>query len=107
MSDLLRVTTATPDQDSAKALARSAVAARLAGNAQIIGPVLSVFRHLGETGEGEEWQLVLSTTAEAYSALEAHLVTGHPWTNPEITAIPLAAAPEAYGVWLREATSGR
>ena len=106
MSELLRVTTATPDQDSAKELARSAVAARLAGNAQIIGPVISVFRHLGETGEGEEWQLVLSTTAEAYPALEAHLIAGHPWTNPEITAIPLVAATAAYGAWLREATTG-
>jgi periplasmic divalent cation tolerance protein len=109
MSDLLRVTTATPDQDSAKSLARSAIAAWLAGNAQIIGPVISVFRHLGETGEGEEWQLILSTTTEAYPALEAHLVEGHPWTNPEITAIPLVEATEAYRAWLHEATaqSGR
>src|ERR1700744_4780961 len=40
MSALLRVTTATPDRDSATALARAAVAGRLAGNAQIIGPVI-------------------------------------------------------------------
>ena len=25
--------------------------------------------------------------------------------NPEITAIPLAAAPDAYAAWLREATT--
>lgn len=104
MSDLLRVTTATPDQDSATTLARTAVAAHLAGNAQIIGPVISVFRHLGETGEGEEWQLILSTTTDAYPALEAHLTENHPWTNPEVTAIPLAEATSAYGAWLREAT---
>lgn len=103
MSDLLRVTTATPDLDTAKNLARSAVAARLAGNAQIVGPVVSVYRHLGETGEGAEYQLFLSTTASAYPALEAHLTEQHPWTNPEITAIPLVAAPESYGAWLREA----
>ena len=107
MSDLLRVTTATHDQDSAKELARSAVLGRLAGNAQIIGPVTSVFRHLGEIGEDEEWQLVLSTTAEAYPALEVHLTANHPWKNPEITAIPLAAAPEAYAEWLRDATTRR
>lgn len=98
------MTTATPDQGAAKELARSAVAARLAGNAQIIGPVVSVFRHLGETGEGEEWQLVLSTTAAAYPALAAHLAEHHPWQNPEITAVELAAAPDAYAAWLHEAT---
>lgn len=103
--DLLRVTTATPDLDSAKSLASSAVAARLAGNAQIVGPVVSVFRHLGETGDGEEYQLILSTTAAAYPALEAHLTEHHPWANPEITAIPLAASTDAYAAWLREATS--
>ncbi len=105
MDDLLRVTTATPDLDAAKALARSAVAARLAGNAQIIGPVVSVFRHLGETGEGEEYQLVLSTTTEVLPKLAAHLAEHHPWQNPEITAIPLAYAPDAYAAWLREATT--
>lgn len=93
---LRRVTSATPDLDSAKSLARSAVAARLAGNAQIVGPVISMFRHLGEAGEGEEYPLTLSTTAAAHPALEAHLVEHHPWENPEITAIPLAAASDAY-----------
>jgi periplasmic divalent cation tolerance protein len=103
--DLLRVTTATPDLGSAKNLARSMVAARLAGNAQIVGPVVSVFRHLGEIGEGEEYRLVLSTTAAAYTDLEAALLGQHPWRNPEITAIPLAAATEGYARWLREATA--
>ena len=105
MSDLLRVTTATPDLDTAKNLARSAVAARLAGNAQIVGPVVSIFRHLGETGEGTEFQLTLSTTTAAYPALEAQLTEHHPWTNPEITAIPLSAAPDSYAAWLSAATS--
>lgn len=105
MSDLLRVTTATPDLESAKALARTAVAARLAGNAQIAGPVISVFWHLGATGEGEEYAVTLSTTAEVYPKLEAHLIEHHPWENPEITAVPLAAAPEAYRRWLRESTT--
>ena len=103
--DLLRVTTATPDLDSAKELARAAVAARLAGNAQIIGPVISVFRHLGETGEGDEYQLVLSTTSTAYPELAELLTANHPWDNPEITAIPLAAATTAYSSWLRQATT--
>jgi len=104
--DLLRVTTATPDLDSAKDLARSAVAGRVAGNAQIIGPVVSVFRHLGDTGEGEEYQLVLSTTRTAYPELAELLTANHPWDNPEITAIPLAVATDAYATWLRESTTG-
>lgn len=104
MSELLRVTTATPDRDSALTLARSAVGARLAGNAQVLGPLASVFWHNGELGEGEEWQVVLSTTAEAYPDLQEHLIEAHPWRNPEITAVGIERAPDAYTRWLREST---
>ena len=104
MTDVLRVTTATPDLESAKDLARTAVEQRLAGNAQITGPVVSVYRHLGETGEGEEYALTLSTTQAALPKLVAHLTENHPWENPEITAVPLSYAPDLYETWLHEAT---
>jgi periplasmic divalent cation tolerance protein len=102
---LLRVLTATPDLDSAQRLARTAVTAGLAGNAQINGPLRTVFRHLGEVGEGTEYQLMLSTTKAAYPALERHLLDSHPWQNPEIVALPLAEAAAGYARWLSEATS--
>lgn len=102
--ELLRVITSTPDLASAQRLARAAVTAGLAGNAQITGPVYAVFRHLGEVGEGTEHRLTLSTTRAAYAELERLVAAGHPWQNPEIIAIPLAAAPEGYARWLSEAT---
>lgn len=105
MSDHLQVSTATATREEATALARSAVAARLAGNAQIVGPVGSVFRHLGELGTGEEWQVLLSTTAARYPALEAHLIANHPWDNPQITAVPLVAAPPRFLKWLEESVA--
>ena len=103
--DLLRVLTSAPDLASAQDLARSAVAAGLAGNAQVLGPVFSVFRHLGEVGEGSEFQVVLASTARAYPALERHLLDAHPWQNPEIVALPVTRAPEAYARWLRDSTA--
>jgi periplasmic divalent cation tolerance protein len=102
--DLLRVTTATPHLHSAKELARTAVAASLAGDAQIAGPVICVSWRHGQPGEGEEYQVVFSTTRAAYPELERHLRQHHPWDNPEITAVALAAAPAAYAQWLREST---
>lgn len=102
--ELLRVLTSTPDLASAQELARSAVSARLAGNAQISGPVQSVFRHFGELGEGTEYQLILSSTRSAYPDLERHIIESHPWQNPEIIALPLAQASDGYARWLSEAT---
>jgi periplasmic divalent cation tolerance protein len=104
--DLLRVLTSAPDFASAQDLARSAVTAGLAGNAQVIGPVYAVFRHLGEVGEGAEFRVVLSSTRAAYPALAEHILERHPWRNPELVALPVLGAPPGYARWLREATGG-
>jgi periplasmic divalent cation tolerance protein len=63
-----------------------------------------VFWHLGEFGTGEEWQLLLKTTAERYPKLEAHLEEHHPWDKPEVVALPIVAGSEAYLRWVAEST---
>lgn len=98
------VATATETREQAVTLAGSAVAARLAGNAQVIGPVVSVFWHLGEQGTGEEWQLLLYTSRDRYPALEAHLLNGHPWDNPQVTATQIVAGAAGCLEWLRQST---
>ncbi|RAJ48502.1 CutA1 divalent ion tolerance protein [Streptomyces sp. KhCrAH-43] len=54
VTDYVQVSTATGTRDEAVALAGRAVRAPLAAGAQIVGPVTSVFWHLGEYGTGEE-----------------------------------------------------
>ena len=103
--DLLQVQTVTPTKDDAIALARSAVEAKLAAGGQVAGPVTSVFWHLGEFGTGEEWQVILKTTASNWSALEKHLVEHHVWTNPEVTAVPLAQASAPYAEWVNRVSA--
>ncbi|MFC4035670.1 divalent-cation tolerance protein CutA [Streptomyces polygonati] len=102
MAEFVQVFTATETQEQAVRLAESVVQARLAAGAQVVGPVTSVFWHLGEFGTGEEWQLLLKTTAERYPALEAHLVEHHPWDKPEVTAVPIAAGSAAYLRWVEQ-----
>ncbi|WJK41492.1 divalent-cation tolerance protein CutA [Solwaraspora sp. WMMA2056] len=104
MSDYLQVSTATETREVAVALARSAVGARLAGNAQVLGPVISVFRHLGSQGEGEEWQVLFNTTASRYQALERHLLAHHPWQKPQIIATAIVAGSAACLEWLTAST---
>ncbi|WJK33576.1 divalent-cation tolerance protein CutA [Solwaraspora sp. WMMA2065] len=104
MSDYLQVSTAVETREAAVALARSAVGARLAGNAQVIGPLISVFWHLGSQGESEEWQVLLNTTAARYEALERHLLAHHPWQNPQITATAIVAGSAVCLEWLRSST---
>jgi periplasmic divalent cation tolerance protein len=105
MTDFLQVSTATENREAAERLARSVVAARLAAGAQIVGPVTSVFWHLGEFGTGEEWQLLFKTRADLYAELEAHLMEQHPWENPEIAAVPIVAGAPACLRWIVDVTT--
>ncbi|MGW5349138.1 divalent-cation tolerance protein CutA [Streptomyces sp. NPDC004031] len=104
MTDLVQVSTAAATREQAVRLAESAVRARLAAGAQVVGPVVSVFWHQGEFGTGEEWQVLLKTTATRYPALEAHLLEQHPWEKPEVVAVPIVAGSEAYLRWVADST---
>ncbi|MEW2619455.1 divalent-cation tolerance protein CutA [Streptomyces sp. NPDC048106] len=105
MADYFQVSTATPTRDQAVELARTVVSRRLAAGAQIIGPVISAFWHDGEFGTGEEWQLLLKTTAARYPELEAHILKHHPWQNPELAAVPIQAGSEACLEWIAANTT--
>ena len=102
MTDVVQVSTATPSREAAEELARSAVKEHLAASAQIVGPAVSVFWHLGEFGTADEWRLLLVTTEGRYPALQDHLVKHHPWENPEIAAVPVTLATDAYAGWVKE-----
>jgi periplasmic divalent cation tolerance protein len=104
MTDFVQVSTAVESREGAEALARSVVEGRLAAGAQIVGPVISAFWHLGEFGTGEEWRLTFTTRADRYAELEAHLRKYHPWQNPEIVAVPIVAGAAACLEWISTST---
>ncbi|MER5880720.1 MULTISPECIES: divalent-cation tolerance protein CutA [unclassified Streptomyces] len=105
MADFLNVSTATATRDQAVTLAESAVRARLAAGAQIVGPVTSAFWHAGEFGTGEEYQLLLKTTDAKYPELEAHLVEHHPWDNPEVIGTAIESGATTYLAWIERTLS--
>ncbi|MEU8757947.1 divalent-cation tolerance protein CutA [Streptomyces sp. NPDC048659] len=105
MSEYVQVSTATETKEQAIALAGPAVEQRLAAGAQVIGPVTSVFWHLGEYGTGEEWQLLFKTTTERYPELEAYLLEHHPWDNPEVCAVPIVLGAERCKAWIRDSSA--
>jgi periplasmic divalent cation tolerance protein len=106
MTEFLLVSTAAGDRESAIGLLRSAVQSRLAASGQVVGPVATAFWHLGEFGEGEEWQVLLKTTSDRYEELEAHLIEVHPWQNPEVIALWINAGSAPYLEWVSRAATG-
>jgi periplasmic divalent cation tolerance protein len=105
MTDYLQVSTATETREQAVELAKTAVEAKLAAGAQIVGPVTSVFWHLGEFGTGEEWQLLLKARADRYPQIQAHLIEHHPWTNPEVVATAIVEGSPDYLRWIGTTTA--
>ncbi|WP_067884501.1 divalent-cation tolerance protein CutA [Nocardia vaccinii] len=98
------VTSTTPTREDARDIGRAAVAERLAAGAEIIGPAFSVFRHLGEIGEGIEWRVSLRTSASSRDRLASRISELHPWDSPEVTATPIEWCSDSYAEWVERAT---
>jgi periplasmic divalent cation tolerance protein len=99
------VTSTTPTQDDALCLAREGVKERLAASAEVTGPAVSVFRHLGELGEGEEWRVTLRTSTATRDRLAERLAELHPWESPEVSASPVAWCSDTYADWVELSTA--
>ncbi|WP_433197959.1 divalent-cation tolerance protein CutA [Nocardia sp. CA-107356] len=99
------VTSTTPTEGDARSIARTAVAERLAAGAEITGPAISVFRHLDELGEGEEWRVTLRTSAAMRDRLAARIAELHPWDSPEVTATPVEWCIDSYAEWIERSTA--
>ncbi|MGW6457351.1 divalent-cation tolerance protein CutA [Streptomyces sp. NPDC055078] len=101
----MTVLTTTDSAAKAEALARGAVAARLAACAQISAPVTSVYRWQNAIETAEEWQILFKTSQDRYPALESHLIAAHDYDTPEIIATPVVLGSAAYLAWIDAETA--
>ena len=75
----LLVLTNLPDRANADRLADSLVERRLAACVNILAPCRSAYRWKGAVQHDEEHPMLIKTTAERYSALEAAIRAMHPY----------------------------
>jgi periplasmic divalent cation tolerance protein len=98
--EIVEVRISAPNAVVANALATALVESRLAACAQVLGPMTSTYRWEGAV-ETEQEQLVLAkSTASRFEAICERVRAEHPYDNPEILALPVVAAAEAYAAWL-------
>jgi periplasmic divalent cation tolerance protein len=103
-SDVLLVLTNCPDEATATRIRRELVSARLAACVNQLGPVQSTYLWQGAIEEATEVTLLIKTTRERYGALEAQLRQLHPYSVPEIIAIPVRLGGSDYLTWVRSET---
>lgn len=93
-----------PNTACAEGIAQTVLQARLAACVNILAPCRSVYRWQDTLETAEEVPLLIKTTSDAYPALEATIKACHPYSLPEIIALPITHGLPAYLNWLASET---
>lgn len=104
MSETLIVITNCPDEATADRIARSVVEQRLAACVNRLAPVQSTYHWQGVIEEAVEVPLLIKSTRERYPELEAAIRSLHPYSVPEIVAVPVVAGYAPYLRWVDDET---
>ncbi|WP_027928215.1 divalent-cation tolerance protein CutA [Amycolatopsis benzoatilytica] len=99
-ADHVVVLTTVDSEAASRTIAASAVEARLAACAQVVGPITSVFRWEDEVQTATEWRIECKTPADRAGALEEFLKVRHPYDLPEVVVLPITGGSARYLAWL-------
>ena len=89
-----------PDLKMARALAKTALQARLIACANLIPKVESHYWWQGKIESDAEVLLILKTQKSKLAALEKLVLAKHPYDTPEFLILPLSAGNKKYLDWL-------
>lgn len=100
MGKFIQVLTSAGTKEDAQKIAQSVVEKRLAGCAQVIGPITSTYRWDGKLETAEEWLCIIKSRNDLYKELEKAIQQIHPYKVPEILSIPVLEGSKSYLGWL-------
>ncbi len=102
MEEVVLIT--VPTEEKAREIARTLVEEGLAACVNIVSGLTSIYRWQGQVVEDKELLLIVKTTTFRFPALRERVQSLHPYTVPEIIALPIAEGHKDYLDWLREST---
>lgn len=102
--EALLIFTNVPNQDCAQRMARTLVENGLAACVNILAPCHSVYRWQGVLENADEIPLLIKTSLARYAAVEEAIRQQHPYTLPEIIALPVTQGLPAYLRWVIESS---
>lgn len=73
---------------------------RLVACGQRLGPVVSRYWWEGALERAEEWLVLVKTRGDLASAVTDAIVAAHPYDNPEVVVVALAAGSTRYLSWI-------
>ena len=107
MTEYIQVLTTVDGEEKAKELQRLLVEHRAAACVQVLGPISSTYWWEGQIEETKEWMCLAKTQATQYGRLESLVKENHPYSVPEILALPIVTGNEEYLAWVKAETTAQ
>ena len=101
-SAALVVLVTCPKKSLASRIAIALITRHLAACVNILPSISSVFWWEGRVDRCHETLLIIKTTASRFSLLKRAILELHPYTVPEVIALPIAAGHPPYLKWVRQ-----
>lgn len=104
MTSAIVVFVTVPAGPQAKKLARTILNAKSAACVNIVPLVDSHYWWKGKLENGKESLLIIKSSRSKFSKLKSIIRAHHPYTVPEIIALPISAGHQPYLDWIRRET---
>jgi periplasmic divalent cation tolerance protein len=94
-----------PKRPVGERIARTLVSEGLAACVNVVPGLTSTYRWQGKICRDSEILLIIKTRRRLLSALTDRVKALHPYTVPEVIALPLTGGSSAYLAWVADSTS--
>ncbi len=92
----------TPDFDVSKKIADTVVKEKLGACVNITSKINSTYYWQGNIENDDEYLLIIKTREDRFNQLEKRIKELHPYTVPEIIAMPIVRGSQDYLKWIDE-----
>ncbi len=104
-TDKVVVLITVPTEEDAVKIARHLVEKRLAACVNIVPGIRSIYTWEGEVCDEGEVLLVVKSRTELFARVAEAVGGRHPYTVPEIIALPIVTGSESYMDWIGQVTA--
>ena len=102
--EFVQIFTSVRSKKEAMRISDRLVRSRLAGCAQVLGPVESTFMWNGKVVKEREWICIVKAAAALYEEIEREIISAHSYEVPEIISFRVWKGSDNYLKWLRGVT---
>lgn len=106
-SSMMFVLVTAPEMRRAKAIAQELLGLKLVACVNMLTPITSMYTWEGKVETAKEVLMILKTRKSLLKALCVAIKKSHPYTVPEIVAIPVDSAEKNYTHWLFNSTQSK